>query len=136
MPQDYTDTLPMDETPVDYLAPGGHKDDLTRARTFLGSIRYAREEMFHPIRELSGGQKAKLLLTKMMLDGVNVLIMDEPTRNFSPLSGPRVREVLRSFGGIIIAVSHDRKFLFEVCNKVYRLTENGLVPVDRESLTE
>lgn len=136
MPQDYADTLPMDETPVDYLAPGGHKDDMTRARTFLGSIRYAREEMFHPIRELSGGQKAKLLLTKMMLDGVNVLIMDEPTRNFSPLSGPRVREVLRSFGGSIIAVSHDRKFLFEVCDKVYRLTECGLAPVDRQSLTE
>ncbi len=134
MPQDYADTLPLDKTPVAYLAPSGHRDDVTRARTFLGSIRYAREEMSHPIRELSGGQKAKLLLTKMMLDGVNVLVMDEPTRNFSPLSGPRVRAVLRDFGGSIISVSHDRKFLTEVCDKVYRLTENGLAPVEKETV--
>ncbi len=134
MSQDYADTLPMDETPIEYLAPSGHRDDITRARTFLGSIRFAREEMFHPIRALSGGQKAKLLLTKMMLDGVNVLIMDEPTRNFSPLSGPRVREVLRDFGGSIISVSHDRKFLAEVCDKVYRLTDRGLIPVEKENL--
>ena len=92
--------------------------------------------MFHPIRELSGGQKAKLLLTKMMLDGVNVLIMDEPTRNFSPLSGPQVRAVLRSYGGSIIAVSHDRKFLTEVCDKVYCLTENGLILTERGRLAE
>lgn len=136
MPQDYSDTLPFDQTPVEYLAPSGRKDDITRARTFLGSIRYAREEMFHPIRELSGGQKAKLLLTKMMLDGVNVLIMDEPTRNFSPLSGPQVRAVLRSYGGSIIAVSHDRKFLTEVCDKVYCLTENGLILTERGRLAE
>lgn len=134
MSQDYADTLPLDLTPIDYLAPGGEREEVTRARTFLGSVRYAREEMFHPIRELSGGQKAKLLLTKMMLDGVNVLVMDEPTRNFSPLSGPRVRAVLRDFGGSVISVSHDRKFLTEVCDKVYHLTENGLAPVEKENL--
>lgn len=134
MSQDYADTLPMDETPVTYLAPSGDREEETRARTFLGSIRYAREEMFHPIRELSGGQKAKLLLTKMMLDGVNVLIMDEPTRNFSPLSGPQVRRVLREFGGTVIAVSHDRKFLTEVCDKLYCLTEEGLVLTEKEAL--
>lgn len=134
MSQDYADTLPLDLTPIDYLAPSGRGEDVTRARTFLGSIRYAREEMFHPIGELSGGQRAKLLLTRMMLDGVNVLVMDEPTRNFSPLSGPQVRAVLRRFGGSIISVSHDRKFLTEVCDKVYHLTENGLVPVEKETI--
>jgi len=128
MSQDYADTLPMDMTPVEFLAPEGDTASETRARTYLGSIRYARQEMEHPIRELSGGQKAKLLLTKMMLDGVNVLILDEPTRNFSPVSGPRVREALVKFEGTIISVSHDRKFLTQVCNKLYRLTENGLEP--------
>lgn len=90
--------------------------------------------MFHPIGELSGGQKAKLLLTRMMLDEADVLILDEPTRNFSPLSGPRVRAVLGAYGGTIIAVSHDRKFLMEVCDKLYTLTENGLLPTDRDAL--
>ena len=92
--------------------------------------------MFHPIRSLSGGQKAKLLLTKMMLDGANVLVLDEPTRNFSPLSGPQVRGVLSAYGGSIIAVSHDRKFLTEVCDKVYSFTENGLLEIDKTKMTQ
>ena len=127
MPQDYEELLELDETPVDYLAPPGEKEAVTTVRTYLGSLRYTAQEMFHPIRELSGGQKAKLLLLKMSLSGANVLLLDEPTRNFSPLSGPEVRALLRSFPGAIISVSHDRKYLAEVADKVYTLTENGLM---------
>lgn len=134
MSQDYAETLPLDQTPIEYLAPDGSAAAATRARTFLGSIRYARAEMSHMIQELSGGQKAKLLLTKMMLDGVNVLILDEPTRNFSPMSGPQVRQALKDYGGAIISVSHDRKFLAEVCDKLYCLTENGLFRMEQEEL--
>ncbi len=134
MSQDYAETLPLDQTPVEYLAPEGDVPSETKARTYLGSIRYTRQEVSHPIRELSGGQKAKLLLTKMVLDGVNVLILDEPTRNFSPISGPKVREALRAYEGTVISVSHDRKFLTEVCDKLYRFTENGLVLVEKEEL--
>ena len=134
MPQDYSELLPPEETAIDFLAPSGHRDDVTKASTFLGSIRFCREEMFHPMRELSGGQKAKIFLTQMMLDCSQVLILDEPTRNFSPLSQPRIRSVLAQFGGSIISVSHDRKYLYEVCDKVYNLTENGLEEVDPETL--
>lgn len=88
--------------------------------------KYTADEMSHPIRELSGGQKAKVLLLKMSLSGADVLILDEPTRNFSPLSNPVIREVLSSFGGAIISISHDRKYIREVCDKVYRLTPQGL----------
>ena len=136
MPQDYEEGLPGNCTPVEYLAPSGISEDITRARTFLGSIRFAKEEMFHAISQLSGGQKAKLLLTKLMLDGSNVLILDEPTRNFSPLSGPQVRRVLSGFHGVIISISHDRKFLLEVCDKLYSLTDNGLISTDRSQLNE
>ena len=136
MPQDYGDCLPMDETALEFLAPSGQRDDITRASTFLGSIRFAREEMFHPIRELSGGQKAKLFLTQMMLGDVNVLVLDEPTRNFSPLSGPQIRKVLSGYGGSIICVSHDRKLLYEVCDKVYSLTDSGLELIDKTALLE
>ena len=126
MPQNYEDTLPFDQTPVDYLAPSGHKDEITQVRTYLGSMKYTAEEMFHPIRELSGGQKAKLLLLKISLTETDVLILDEPTRNLSPLSAPEIRGILRSFGGAMIAVSHDRKFIREVCEKVYVLGPEGL----------
>lgn len=136
MPQDYAEGLPGDCTPVAYLAPSGTSEDITRARTFLGSIRFAKEEMFHTISQLSGGQKAKLLLTKLMLDGSNVLILDEPTRNFSPLSGPQVRQVLSGFPGVIISISHDRKYLLEVCDKLYSLTDRGLLLQDKNQLEE
>ena len=126
MPQDYEETLPFDQTPVEYLAPSGAKDDITMVRTYLGSMKYTADEMYHPIRELSGGQKAKLLLLKMSITEADVLILDEPTRNFSPLSAPEVRGILKQFTGAVISVSHDRKFIAEVCDKVYEMGPDGL----------
>ena len=103
-------------------------------RTYLGSMKYTSDEMFHPIRELSGGQKAKLFLLKISLTEANVLILDEPTRNFSPLSGPEVRKILKQFPGTIISVSHDRKYISEVCDKVYRMTAEGLTLLEKTQL--
>ena len=126
MPQNYEALLDMDMTPVDFLDTSGDKEERTRIRTYLGSLKYTADEMEHPIRELSGGQKAKVLLLKLSMSKANVLILDEPTRNFSPLSGPVIRKMLREFPGAIISVSHDRKYLSEVCDKIYRLTPEGL----------
>ncbi len=103
MPQTYEDLLDLDVTPVDYLDKTGDKEERTRIRTYLGSLKYTPDEMEHPIRELSGGQKAKVLLLRMSLSGANVLILDEPTRNFSPLSGPVIRKMLREFPGLSLA---------------------------------
>ena len=60
------------------------------------------------------------------MSGANVLILDEPTRNFSPLSGPVIRQMLKEFPGALISISHDRKYMAEVCDKIYRLTRDGL----------
>ncbi len=127
MPQDYEDLLDLSQCPLDFLAPSGKKEDATRARIQMGSMRFTREEMLGTVGGLSGGQKAKLLFLKMTLDGSNVLILDEPTRNFSPLSNPVIRRVLRRYDGTVISVSHDRKYLSEVCDTVYELTPEGLV---------
>lgn len=126
MPQNYEELLNLDLTPVNYLDKSGDKAECTRIRTYLGSFKYTADEMEHPIRELSGGQKAKILLLKMSLSGANVLILDEPTRNFSPLSGPVIRKMLREFPGAVISISHDRKYIEEVCDKVYELSDSGL----------
>ena len=129
MPQDYGDLLDGAETPVEFLSSAGGKAEITRIRTFLGSMRYTAGEMEHGVSELSGGQKAKLLFLNMIFGGCNVLVLDEPTRNFSPLSNPVIRSVLKSFGGAIISVSHDRKYIGEVCGRILRLTESGLEPL-------
>ena len=129
MPQDYGDLLLGDRTPVEVLAPSGHRDDVTRARTLLGNMKYKAEEMEHPAAGLSGGQRAKLLFLAMALNGANVLVLDEPTRNFSPLSAPNIRRVLADHPGVIVSVSHDRAYLEQVCTRVLELGPEGLRPV-------
>ena len=127
MPQDYGETVDQGQTPVEFLAKSGEKEEVTRVKTYLGSMKYTPEEQGHSIAELSGGQKAKLFFLKMILDGANVLVLDEPTRNFSPLSGPVIRGILRDFPGCIISVSHDRRYIGEACGTLYRMTPGGLV---------
>ncbi len=129
MPQNYAETVDQTQTPVQFLTGGsGEKEKLTQAKTFLGSMKYTAEECEHSISQLSGGQKAKLFFLKMILGHNDVLILDEPTRNLSPLSGPVIRGMLQSFGGCVISVSHDRRFIAEVAETTYRLTPQGLVP--------
>ncbi len=126
MPQNYEELLKPDITPVEFLSKTWDKEETTIIRTYLGSMKYTIQEMDHAIRDLSGGQKAKLLLLKMSMEKKNVLILDEPTRNFSPLSGPVIRNLLKNFPGAIISVSHDRKYISEVCGRVLELTTEGL----------
>ncbi len=134
MPQNYADALDYEKTPIDHLAARYTKAEITRARTCMGSMKFTHEEMTGTIGALSGGQKAKLIFLEMVLRRANVLLLDEPTRNFSPLSAPVVRAALRGFGGAILSVSHDRKYLREVCDTVYELREGGLFPLEREDL--
>ena len=134
MPQTYSDLLPMNLLPAEFLAPNGDKESVTEARIFLGSMKYTTDEMDHPIRALSGGQQAKLLLLKAILDRADVLVLDEPTRNLSPLSAPAVRTLLKEFRGAILMVTHDRKLIREAATRVLKLTENGLQPFDASAL--
>ncbi|BBF42431.1 ABC transporter, ATP-binding protein [Lachnospiraceae bacterium KM106-2] len=129
MPQNYEDLLDLEKTPVEFLSRSGEKEETIRICTYLGSMKYTADEMTHQIAELSGGQKAKLLFLKMSLEGNNVLILDEPTRNFSPLSNPVIRGILKEYKGVIISISHDRKYIEEVCDKVYELTKDGLTKI-------
>ena len=130
MPQNYDDILSKYKTVLDFICNSGNKEEITKARMFLGNMKFTRDEMTGNIKDLSNGTKAKLFLIKLVLDKCNVLILDEPTRNVSPLSNPVIRKVLKEFGGTIISVSHDRKYLDEVIDTLYILTEDGLVKRD------
>lgn len=126
MPQDYVDLIAPGTSALDFLTKTQNKEEHTRMRTFLGSLQFTPEEMLHPVRELSGGQKAKLYFAKMMLDQAQVMVLDEPTRNLSPLSGPEIREGLNAYKGCIICVTHDRKLIEEVFDDVLVLKQDGL----------
>ncbi len=129
MPQDYEDILNNYTYVLDFLADK-NKENITHARMYLGNMNFTREEMTGKIEYLSNGTKAKLFLIKLVLENCNVLILDEPTRNVSPLSNPVIRSVLANFKGTIISVSHDRKYLKEVINELYELTEDGLIKIN------
>ncbi|HKM42448.1 MAG TPA: ATP-binding cassette domain-containing protein [Limnochordia bacterium] len=126
MPQEYSERMDPRQNAIEFLTVTGTKEEHTKVRTYLGSMNFTAEEMYHPIFDLSGGQRAKLYFSKMILQQAEVLVLDEPTRNLSPLSGPEVRAALRGFGGCIIAVSHDRKFVMEVFDLVLVLDKQGL----------
>lgn len=126
MPQNYEELIDYDSNAIDFLASNGTKSEHTEISTILGSLKFKREDMLREIGKLSGGQKAKVFFTKMIMDKAEVLVLDEPTRNLSPLSQPEIIEALSNYSGCIIAVSHDRRFINEVFSKVYELDADGL----------
>lgn len=128
MPQDAGDLLDFSLSPVELLSPSGKKEERSRAGILLGSMKFTADEMNHPSAGLSGGQKAKLMFLMMAESSANVLLLDEPTRNLSPLSGPVIRELLAEYPGCIITVSHDRRLIQEVCTRTVTLTPEGVRP--------
>lgn len=128
MPQDASDLLDFSLSPVELLSPSGKKEERSRAGILLGSMKFTADEMNHPSAGLSGGQKAKLMFLMMAESSANVLLLDEPTRNLSPLSGPVIRELLAEYPGCIITVSHDRRLIQEVCTRTVTLTPEGVRP--------
>ena len=128
MPQNYDDILNSNQKAIDFLQT--EKFSESYIRSFMGNMKFTSDEMFSLIKELSGGQKAKLLLMKMILDDCNILLLDEPTRNLSPLSNPIIRDILTNYHGAIISVSHDRKYINEVCQTAYWFDECGLIQIN------
>ena len=130
MPQNYDDLLKLNLNAVEYLSIDKSRDQITKVRTLLGSLKFTKEEMENKILTLSGGQKAKILLLNLVINNCNVLVLDEPTRNLSPLSNPVIRKILVNYPGAIISISHDRKYIKEVSDKIYELNENGLEEIN------
>lgn len=128
MPQDYREVLDYQKTPIDILYDACN--DKTKARNMLGSLKFTSEEMTHPVSELSEGQKCKVLLAQLILRKCDVLLLDEPSRNLSPLSNPELRRILQEFKGAILSISHDRLFIDEVSTRIYELTKDGLKLID------
>ena len=134
MPQDYHKKLQLDLSPIAYLSKTGEKEELQKIQSHLASLNFSYPEMQHQIHSLSGGQQGKLLLLDLVLRKPNFLLLDEPTRNFSPTSQPEIRKLFATYPGGLVTVSHDRRFLKDVCSIIYRLTEHGLEVVNLDDL--
>lgn len=126
MAQDYDEQIDIEKNALSVIIDPRDKKKQAHVRKMMGALQFTREEMLYKWKRLSGGQKAKLLLLKMVYEGNNVLILDEPTRNLSPLSIPIIHQLLLSYKGAIICVSHDRSFIENVFDDIYVLDSKGL----------
>lgn len=126
VPQNYSEALFEKFTPLSFLRKNLDINEEANIRKILGNLLFTREEMVSKINKLSGGTKAKLLILKLIIEKANVLLLDEPTRNLSPLSAPVIYDLLNSFKGTIICVTHDKTFIENVFDDVYLLDKSGL----------
>lgn len=133
MPQNYEEVIQEEESVIDFASPSSSKEDRTKTRMYLGNVNITTAEMEGKMKDLSNGSKAKVFLIHLVLLQCDVLLLDEPTRNVSPLSNPMIRKVLKNYKGAIISVSHDRKYIDEVTTKQYLLQEDGLIEMDKRS---
>jgi ATP-binding cassette subfamily F protein 3 len=108
---------------VDEVATGEVR---TKLRTILGSFLFRGDDVFKKVRVLSGGEKSRLALAKMLLLPSNFLIMDEPTNHLDMRSKKVLQEALAEFDGTYLIVSHDRSFLDPIVNKVLEFRHGGV----------
>ena len=123
-----------EDSPFDQVRPlveGGE----TEIRSLLAQFLLSADHAFRPAKTLSGGEKVRLALAKLMLTGCNLFILDEPTSNLDKASKQRLLESLKNYGGSVIAVSHDREFV-EGLSPDHALTMPGarFQPFERKHL--
>jgi len=98
-----------------------------RARNYLGAFLFIGDDVFKLVGELSGGEKARLVLLKLMLDGANFLVLDEPTNHLDIEAKEAVEEAILAYPGTFLLVSHDRYFLDKIADRVVELEQGRLV---------
>ena len=95
-----------------------------KIRNVLGGLLFTQDDIFKKIEQLSGGERAKVVLAELILQKANFLLLDEPTNHLDLSSKEVVMDVLREFPGAILLVSHDRYILNKVCNVIWEI-KNG-----------
>jgi len=98
------------------------------ARSFLGRFLFSRDDVFKSIGALSGGERSRVALAKLTLQGANLLILDEPTNHLDLQSRQFLEEVLNEFEGTLLFVSHDRYFIDQLATKVWAIENGVLIP--------
>ena len=115
---------------VDWIRQYSAKKDDVYLRGFLGRMLFSGEDAFKPVNVLSGGEKVRCMLSKMMLSGANVVLLDQPTNHLDMESIQAVNKGLMAFPGVVLLASHDHELLQTVCNRVIAFQPDGTI-IDR-----
>lgn len=126
-PKDNTKDFSGDEMIVDWLMQFSPEKDVTYVRGFLGRMLFAGEEGVKKVNVLSGGEKVRCMLSKMMILGSNVLVMDEPTNHLDMESITALNNGLIKFPGVVLFTSQDHQFIQTIANRIMEITPTGLI---------
>ncbi|MGB7786711.1 MAG: ABC-F family ATP-binding cassette domain-containing protein [Salinimicrobium sp.] len=124
--QNQAEYLDGSKTVLDTMIDAANETNRAKVRDILGSFLFRGDEVDKYVRVLSGGERNRLALAKMMLQPFNVLVMDEPTNHLDIKSKNVLKDALKSFEGTLILVSHDRDFLQGLTNKVYEFKDHKI----------
>ena len=124
-PKDNTQEFDNDLTITDWLTQYSEIKDATYVRGFLGRMLFPGEDGVKRVRVLSGGEKVRCLLSKMMISGANILLLDEPTNHLDMESITALNNGLIKFPGVILFTSHDHQFVETTANRIMEILPNG-----------
>jgi len=112
---------------TDWLRQFSTEQDEAYVRGFLGRMLFTGDESLKPVKVLSGGEKVRCMLSKLMLSGANVLIMDEPTNHLDLEAITSLNEALIAFPGVVLFNSHDHEFISSIANRIVEITPGGVI---------
>ena len=126
-PKDNTKDFDCDDSIVDWLMQFSPEKDVTYVRGFLGRMLFAGEEGIKKVNILSGGEKVRCMLSKMMILGSNVLLMDEPTNHLDMESITALNNGMIKFNGVVLFTSQDHQFVQTIANRIMEITQGSLI---------
>ncbi|MDR2102418.1 MAG: ATP-binding cassette domain-containing protein [Treponema sp.] len=126
-PRENSSWFNSDLSITDWLKQYSPDQDDTYVRSFLGRMLFSGDEALKPVKVLSGGEKVRCMLARMMLSGANVLILDEPTNHLDLEAITALNDGLISFPGVILFNSHDHQFVNSVANRIIEILPEGLI---------
>lgn len=127
MPKDTTPYFKNDYNITDWLRQYSKEQDDAYVRGFLGRMLFSGDESLKPVKVLSGGEKVRCMLSKLMLSGANVLIFDEPTNHLDLEAITSLNQALIDFPGVVLFNSHDHEFVNSIANRIIEITPNGVI---------
>ena len=127
LPRDTNKYFENDLTITEWLKQYSKEQDDSYVRGFLGRMLFSGDESLKPVKVLSGGEKVRCMLSKMMLQNANVLIFDDPTNHLDLEAIESLNNALEDFPGVVLFNSHDHEFISSIANRIVEITPNGVI---------
>ena len=128
--QNQAEALSLDERVIDLICDKSPEWSQKKVRTFLGGFGFQNETVFKYIKQLSGGEKARLALALMIINPSNFLLLDEPTNHLDLQSKENLELAIKNYKGSLLIISHDRYFISKVANRIIEIKDSKLFSYD------